>query len=241
MPDKLITLWRDWRGFVLFIAIMLIFRSAIADWNQVPSGSMQPTILIGDRIVVDKLAYDLRIPFTLRRLARWHEPERGDVVTFPSPKDEQLLVKRIVGIPGDVVSLRNNELTINGVTASYATLEGEAVPVGSVSGPRGCRFLRESILGDERMIMLEPPSLASGVTSFGPVTVPDGEYLMLGDNRDNSHDSRYIGFVARERILGRAETVAFSLDYDNYYRPRSDRFFAPLAGNGLSAEGANGS
>ena len=84
--------------------------------------------------------------------------------------------------------------------------------------------------------MLEPSTLGSGITSFGPVTVPEGEYLMLGDNRDNSHDSRYIGFVARDRILGRAETVAFSLDYDNYYRPRSERFFAPLASPPLLAE-----
>jgi signal peptidase I len=238
MAEKLHTVWRDWRGFVLFIAVMLVFRSAIADWNQVPSGSMQPTILIGDRIVVDKLAYDLRLPFTLQRLARWHEPERGDVVTFPSPKDEQLLVKRIVGIPGDVVSLEDNVLTINGETASYTTLEGEAVPTGAVHGPYRFRYLLESILGNERMIMLEPSTLVSGITSFGPVTVPDGQYLMLGDNRDNSHDSRYIGFVARDRILGRAETVAFSLDYDNYYRPRSERFFAPLSGDRLLADTA---
>ncbi|TNF80824.1 MAG: signal peptidase I, partial [Gammaproteobacteria bacterium] len=158
---------------------MLVFRSAIADWNQVPSGSMQPTILIGDRIVVDKLAYDLRIPFTLRRLARWHDPERGDVVTFPSPKDEQLLVKRIVGIPGDVVSLQDNVLTINGEKARYRTLEGEAVPPGAIAGPYPFRFLSESILGSNRMIMLEPGDLVSGVTSFGPVTVPEGQYLML--------------------------------------------------------------
>ncbi len=235
MNDRLQTIWRDWRGFVLFIAVMLVFRSAIADWNQVPSGSMQPTILIGDRIVVDKLAYDLRIPFTLHRLASWHEPERGDVVTFPSPKDEQLLVKRIIGIPGDVVSLRNNVLTINGETASYTTMEGEVVPPGSISGPYPFRFLAESILGSTRMIMLESGSLAAGTTSFGPVTVPEGHYVMLGDNRDNSHDSRYIGFVARDRILGRAERVAFSLDYDNYYRPRSERFFAPLAAPPLLA------
>lgn len=238
MPEKLHDIWRDWRGFVLFIAVMLVFRSAIADWNQVPSGSMQPTILIGDRIVVDKLAYDLRLPFTLQRLVRWHEPERGDVVTFPSPKDEQLLVKRIVGIPGDVISLEDNVLTINGETASYTTLEGEAVPAGAVHGPYRFRYLRESILGNERMIMLEPSNLVTGVTSFGPVTVPDGQYLMLGDNRDNSHDSRYIGFVSRDRILGRAETVAFSLDYDNYYRPRSERFFAPLSGEHLLAGSA---
>ena len=114
--------WQGWRGFFLFIAIMLVFRSAIADWNQVPSGSMKPSILVGDRIVVDKLAYDLRVPFTLRRLARWAEPRRGDVVTFPSPIDERLNVKRILGLPGDVVELRDNHLVINGQDADYAEL-----------------------------------------------------------------------------------------------------------------------
>ena len=230
MGDRLRALWLDWRGFFLFIAIMLIFRSAIADWNQVPSGSMLPTILVGDRIVVDKLAYDLRLPFTLTRLLRWGEPARGDVVTFPSPEDEKLLVKRIIGIPGDVVSLQDNVLTINGEQASYTLQEEQPAPVAESFR---YRFLKESLLGNERMIMLHESRYASNSSSFGPVTVPTGEYLMLGDNRDNSRDSRVIGFVSRDRILGRAESIAFSLDYDNYYRPRTDRFFAPLvpAGN----------
>jgi len=228
MTDRIRSIWRDWRGFILFIAVMLVFRSAIADWNQVPTGSMLPTILVGDRIVVDKLAYDLRIPFTLTRLARWHEPERGDVVTFPSPENEQLLVKRIVGIPGDVVSLKNNELTINGERAVYTAVEDADLPPDSVRDPFRYRFLHESILGSDRMIMLHEARYASSRSSFGPVTVPQGEYLMLGDNRDNSQDSRYIGFISRDRILGRAETIAFSLDYDNYYQPRTERFFASL-------------
>jgi len=228
MTDRIRSLWRDWRGFILFIAIMLVFRSAIADWNQVPTGSMLPTILVGDRIVVDKLAYDLRIPFTLTRLARWHEPERGDVVTFPSPENEQLLVKRIIGIPGDVVSLENNVLTINGERAVYTAVEDAELPPASIRDPFRYQFLHESILGSDRMIMLHEARYASSRSSFGPVTVPQGEYLMLGDNRDNSQDSRYIGFVSRDRILGRAETIAFSLDYDNYYQPRTERFFASL-------------
>jgi signal peptidase I len=228
MTDRIRSIWRDWRGFILFIAIMLVFRSAIADWNQVPTGSMLPTILVGDRIVVDKLAYDLRIPFTLTRLARWHEPERGDVVTFPSPADEQLLVKRIVGIPGDVVSMKDNVLTINGERAAYTAVEDAELPPDSVRDPFRYRFFHESILGSDRMIMLHEARYASSRSSFGPVTVPQGEYLMLGDNRDNSQDSRYIGLISRDRILGRAETIAFSLDYDNYYQPRTDRFFASL-------------
>ena len=101
-------LWRDWRGFVVFIFVMVIFRSAVADWNQVPSGSMLPSILIGDRVVVDKLAYDLRVPLTLTRVARWDNPQRSDIVTFQSPKDGLLLIKRVIGIPGDIVSLQDN-------------------------------------------------------------------------------------------------------------------------------------
>jgi signal peptidase I len=227
MPERLVSLWRDWRGFFLFIAIMLVFRSAIADWNQVPSGSMLPTILIGDRIVVDKLAYDLRVPFTLTRVWRWDEPRRGDVVTFPSPEDERLLVKRVVGVPGDVVALEDNVLVINGKRADYLSLNADELT--PPTEPFRYRFFRESILGNERTIMLHESRFTSPGSNYGPVTVPDGHFLMLGDNRDNSRDSRVIGFVARERILGRAETIAFSLDYDNYYQPRSGRFFAPLA------------
>ena len=227
MHSRLTRIWHDWRSFVLFIAVMLVFRSAIADWNQVPSGSMYPSIFIGDRIVVDKLAYDLRVPFTLQRIARWSEPERGDVVTFPSPEDERLLVKRIVAGPGDTVALDNNELIINDERASYSPLGAEQISHLPVQDAHRYEFLRESILGSERLVM----RLKSGqprMNSFSTIRVPDGHYLMMGDNRDNSRDSRAIGFISRDRILGRARTVAFSLDYDKYYAPRMERFFADL-------------
>ena len=118
-------IWREWRGFVLFIICMFLFRSAIADWNQVPSSSMRPSILDGDRIVVDKMAYDLRVPFTLVRMVQWGHPQRGDIVTFPSPLDEELFVKRVIGIPGDTVQLRNNRLEINDIVANYTPCIGK--------------------------------------------------------------------------------------------------------------------
>lgn len=226
--DKQKNLWRDWRTFLLFIAIMLVFRSAIADWNQVPSGSMKPSILVGDRIVVDKLAYDLRIPFTLHRIARWAEPERGDVVTFPSPADERLLVKRIIGLPGDVVELRNNQLIVNGERATYTELSAEELSRIELPNKRGYRFVRESQGGVSYFVMFRRGFHARPYQSFAPVTVPDHHFLMLGDNRDDSSDYRVIGWVERERILGRAKTIAFSLNYDNYYAPRMNRFFEPL-------------
>ena len=221
-------IWRDWRGFLLFIAIMLVFRSAIADWNQVPSGSMIPSILVGDRIVVDKIAYDLRVPFTLTRIASWSDPQRGDVVTFPSPEDERLLVKRVVGIPGDVIELDNNELIINGERAGYEPLDADQIAQLNIAGTNHYRFYLETILGNERFIMLHKSTYPSYANSFPPMRVPKDRFLMMGDNRDNSRDSRIIGLVSRDRILGRAKSIAFSLDYENYYAPRMNRFFEDL-------------
>ncbi len=117
--NRLLHLLQDNRGLVLFLLVMFVFRSAVADWNHVPTGSMVPSILVGDRILVNKMAYSLRIPFTLQALAEFAPPQRGDVATFESPATEQLLVKRVIGIPGDTVQMVQNVLTINGHAASY--------------------------------------------------------------------------------------------------------------------------
>ena len=225
---RLLAFWKEWRGFFIFIAIMLVFRSAVADWNQVPSGSMKPSILIGDRIVVDKLAYDLRIPFTMTRIARWSNPQRGDVVTFPSPVDERLFVKRVIGLPGDRVELRRNKLIINGKSAVYTPLTPEEIADINLPYKEQYRFYHESIEGTSHTIMLIPSRVDPRYQSFKEVRVPEGYYLMLGDNRDNSGDFRRIGWVTRDRVLGRAHAVAFSLDYEKYYSPRMDRFFQAL-------------
>ncbi len=206
---------------------MVVFRSAIADWNQVPSGSMKPSILVGDRIVVDKLAYDLRVPFTLTQIARWAEPRRGDVVTFPSPRDETLYVKRVIGLPGDTVELRRNRLYINGEEARYTALTPNEVAALEVENKSRYAFYHEDIGTMHHVVMLRRDG-PSAYQSFPPMRVPPHKYLMLGDNRDNSGDFRVIGWVDRNRILGRAHAVAFSLDYDHYYAPRLDRFFAGL-------------
>lgn len=216
--------WQEWRGFLAFVVVMLVFRSAVADWNHVPSGSMEPSILVGDRIVVDKLAYDLRVPFTLVRLASWRAPDRGDVVTFTSPEDERLMVKRVIAIPGDRVSMHKNRLTVNGVGAEYLPVAADSVPF---EVPPGHRLYRETLLGSERVVMVQE-SAGSFASSFRTIVVPEDFYVMLGDNRDNSRDSRMIGFVPRSSILGQARTVAFSLNYENYYAPRLNRFLADL-------------
>src|SRR6476660_1904993 len=124
-------MWKIWRQklrpIALTVLVLTSVRSAIADWNDVPTGSMNPTIIEGDRIFVNKLAYDLKVPFTTWHLARWGDPRRGDVVVFYSPADEIRLVKRVIGEPGDVIELRDNHLSVNGAAAVYQPLDPEIV------------------------------------------------------------------------------------------------------------------
>src|SRR5262245_62781859 len=112
--EKLGAWWRAYRGTLLFLCLMLTFRSAWADWMTVPTGSMNPTILEGDRVLVDKHVYGLRIPWTLVRISDGRDPARGEIVVFDSPADGISLVKRVIGIPGDVVELDERGLSING-------------------------------------------------------------------------------------------------------------------------------
>jgi signal peptidase I len=214
------------KGFLCFLFGMIVVRSAVADWYGVPSGSMYPTLMIGDRIVSNRLAYDVKLPFTDMIVKHLADPQRGDIVTFTSPEDGERLVKRLVAVPGDVVEMRGEELIINGVKATYAEASGDTARhiTPDYSGPQ--LVLTEQLLGTRHPIIVMPERQA--LRDFGPVTVPPGQYLMLGDNRDNSKDSRYIGFVKRELITGKVFRVAFSLDTDKFYLPRLDRLGAEL-------------
>lgn len=217
MPNKLMRTWNEYRGFALFVVLMVVFRSALADWNVVPSGSMKPTILEGDRILVNKLAYDLRIPFTHITVHTFANPKRGDIVVFDSSAADTRLVKRVIGLPGDTVAMRDNRLIINGIEARYSNIERRSDAV----------LVTESYPGLSERIELVPADV-SRLSSFGPVKVPKDHYLVLGDNRDNSADSRVYGFVPRDEIVGNAKTVVLSLDYDRHYLPRLDRLLHPL-------------
>lgn len=219
--------WEEWRSLLIFLLVMILFRSAIADWNQVPTGSMLPTILEGDRVVVNKLAYDLKVPFTGWQVAEWGDPQRGEIVTFYSPQDETLLIKRVMGVPGDIVRMRNNQIYVNDEPAEYSALDESIVRELNVLQRRERHFFFEKVEDRTYPVMLRAAT-PNEMNSFGPIEIPEGKYLMLGDNRDNSRDSREIGLIDRERIMGRAHTVAFSVDYDQYYLPRPNRFIHPL-------------
>jgi len=227
LKHRIAMLWKGW-GFSILIALIVAtsFKCAIADWYIVPTGSMKPTIVEGDRIFVNKLAYDLKIPYTTWHIAEWGAPQRGEIVVFYSPADGKRLVKRVVAVAGDVVAMQHNQLVINGKKASYEpadlsealhmTLQMDAAQYG----------LSENLGGRRHLVMVTPrrPSLRS----FGPVTVPDGKYFVMGDNRDNSADSRYFGFVDRRRVVGHAASIVVSLDIHHQYRPRWERFFTRL-------------
>lgn len=227
MLNRLLNFWQEFKTLIIFLIIMILFRSAIADWNQVPTGSMKPTILEGDRVVVNKLAYDLKIPFTSWEVQRWADPTPGEIVTFYSPRDDKLLIKRVIGAPGDIISMRNNQVFINNEPADYGQLDLEIIQQLDLYQRNHHAFFFEHI-GESRHPVMLRPSEPNHYNSFGPIEVPEDYYLMLGDNRDNSADSRAIGLVPREKITGRAHTIAFSVDYEAYYLPRLDRFVRPL-------------
>jgi signal peptidase I len=218
------------KGFFVFMLGMLMFRSALADWNDVPTGSMQPTIQIGDRILVDKAAYDIRVPFTHFSLIHLADPQRGDIVVLDSHAANEKLVKRVVGIPGDVIAMRDNVLYVNGSAARYSPATVTGIQ-DDLQDP--ARYEVEQVGGMQHLVRLSlyRPSEAR---DFGPVTVPAGQYLLLGDNRDNSMDSRYFGFFPRKEIVGRSRYVALSLDPNHHYLPRTQRLGVPLDGMAAS-------
>ena len=209
------------KGFLLFMLLFGVFRTAVADWNPIPSSSMRPNLLEGDVVFVNRLAFDLKLPLTDHIVTHTGEPQRGDVVTFSSPKDGTRLIKRLVALPGDVVELRNERLVINGVEASYDLPQHVMEPIGAAQVP--ALRVSETMNGHARRIQVMPQVLSSA-RNFGPVTVPPDQYLMLGDNRDNSADSRYIGFVPRNLLIGRAERLLVSVDTQGNWAPRFDRF-----------------
>ncbi len=220
--------WAEWRLTLFLIVFVLVpIKSSFADWNWVPSASMNPTILEGDLVYVNKLAYDLRIPLTLGRVSRWADPEKGDIVVLFSPDGGTRLVKRMVGVPGDTIEMRNNTLFINGERLKYDHLPSTAT-LGLEAELRSGAVFGLETLGDREHAVMSIPSVRSDRRSFCPISVPEGKYFVMGDNRDLSQDSRYFGFADREQIIGQATNVILSFNILDKYQPRFGRFFSEL-------------
>lgn len=219
--------WLEWRGFLLLLGMMFFFRIAVADWNHVPSGSMRPNLIEGDRIWVNKLAYDVKVPYTDIVLKKRSDPQRGDVVVFFSPdKSRTRMVKRLIGMPGDHVQVVNNVVRINGETVQFEPIELEKTEQIDIDLSQGFVHRTEHLPGRSHTMMVHG-RMRSPLNA--DMKVPEGHYLMMGDNRDRSNDSRVWGYVPRENIIGRSSTIVMSLrSFREFFVPRSDRFFRDI-------------
>src|SRR6266404_7538153 len=140
--------WRkEIRPLLIFALVMFAIRSSLADWNDVPTGSMKPTILEGDRVFVNKLAYDLKVPFTTWHIAEWSNPKRGEIVVFYSPYDGKRLVKRVIGLPGDTLELRNEVLVLNGQPVEYKPIPEELLHDSTAADRASHVFAAEQQIG----------------------------------------------------------------------------------------------
>lgn len=198
------------------IALMVGTRAAIADWYLVPTESMNPTIQVGDYIFVNKLAYGAKLPLTDVQLLPATQPARGDVVVFIKQGDKTRMVKRVIGVSGDTVQLKDNALWLNGQPAEYSLIES--------TGDKFVVREKADKLDHEMQILVRA---RSSKASTDEIVVPEGKYLVMGDNRDNSLDSRFFGFVDQADLVGRAESVVASFSPDTFL-PRVERIGTSL-------------
>ena len=199
------------RSFFPIVLIVLLLRSFIAEPFRIPSGSMMPTLLVGDFILVNKFTYGIRLPVINKKIIELSEPNRGDIVVFRYPKDPTVdYIKRIVGLPGDKVVYSNKKLTINDLPVQQTSL-GNYQGVGQGEEMSGAEDLLESLTGVEHRILIR-----NGTPTVEFVyVVPEGNYFAMGDNRDNSNDSRYWGPVPEANLVGKAFFIWMSWDWQN--------------------------
>ena len=199
------------RSLFPILLIVLLFRSFLFEPFKIPSGSMIPTLLIGDFIVVNKYAYGLRLPVVNRKILSIGEPDRGDVVVFRYPVDPAVnFIKRMVGLPGDTIVYRDKRLFINGEEVPQAALGRYASSDVKCDTPRADAMRFRETLGEVTHDILIHEDSGSRDRQW---VVPEGHYFVMGDNRDRSNDSREWGFVPEDHLMGRAVGIWLNFDY----------------------------
>lgn len=195
---KLTALLRAYRGLLLFVSLLMIFRTSYADWSPVPTGSMEPTIVPGDVMWVDKTTYGPSVPFLNKRLFTWGYPQRGDIITFVPPVEDTLYVKRVMAVPGDTIRIEGNDIYVNGVQLEQSVAETTNEALIGI----------ETIAGHEHAFKL---SADRGLPWFGQsVVVPEGKLFVMGDHRNNSGDSRSWGCGDEANVTGKVSRIAVS-------------------------------
>ena len=215
--------WVEYSGsFFPVIALVFFLRSFLFEPFKIPSSSMVPTLLVGDLILVNKYTYGIRLPIINKKIISINDPQRGDVMVFKYPKDTAVdYIKRVVGVPGDKIVYKNKHLTVNGKEVSYRALP-DYLDDGNLTyykqWEEDLTGVSHKILTDERAPSFVPNpdafpqhELCTYNTEGFACTVPEGQYFMMGDNRDNSADSRYWGFVPDQNIVGKAFFVWMNL------------------------------
>jgi signal peptidase I len=184
-PGKKSIFWEYAESIIIALVLAFVIRTFVVQAFKIPSGSMEPTLEIGDHLLVNKFIYGIKIPLTSINLFPWKDPQRGDVIVFIFPLEPNKdFIKRVIGVGGDTVSIVNKNLYINGV---------------EVPDPHAVYRKNMALLGDDQKL-----------DNFGPVTVPKESLFVMGDNRDNSFDSRFWGFVPLKDVLGKAFTIYWS-------------------------------
>lgn len=198
------------RSFFPVLLIVLLLRSFIAEPFRIPSSSMLPTLEVGDFILVNKFAYGIRLPVSHTQIVPVGEPERGDVIVFRYPKNPEVdYIKRVIGVPGDTIEWNNKSLRINGEKIEH-------IPVGQYEARDQRNLVHQTFrltekLDDKSHDMLIVPERGGPV---GRITVPEGQYFVMGDNRDMSNDSRSWGLVTEDHLVGRAMLVWFHFNWN---------------------------
>ncbi len=209
-------LWVEYsRSFFPILLLVLVIRSFLFEPFRIPSGSLMPTLVVGDFILTNKFSYGIRLPVLHKKVFTMNEPQRGDIAVFRYPSDPRIdYIKRIVGIPGDRLSYIDKVLYINDQPAEQITEGYSIINSGDAPSPTWQVVKKqENLMGIKHGIYQRP---AAPPRDFYDVVVPEGHYFMMGDNRDDSGDSRSWGFVSEKALIGQAIRVWFSWDNLKY-------------------------
>lgn len=204
------------RSFFPIVLIVLLLRSFLVEPFRIPSGSMMPTLLIGDFILVNKFTYGIRLPVINTKIIEMNEPKRGDVVVFRFPKDPSVdYIKRVIGLPGDRIAYYDKKLHVNGQVVEQVS-QGVYEGVGEGASMTGTQRIAEKLPASDTGLVEHDILIKAGYPSVeGVYVVPEEQYFVMGDNRDNSNDSRYWGTVPEANLVGKAFFIWMSWDWQN--------------------------